>query len=84
MDTHNLVSMANRIGQFFESYSDRSEALDGIAGHIRKFWDPRMRQLVLHELDAQADSGLSPIVADALRTHRAVLTPPAPAPAGQG
>lgn len=75
MDTHNLVAMANRIGQFFESYSDRAEALDGIAQHIRKFWDPRMRRLLLQQLDTPADSGLRPIVADALRAHRPELTP---------
>jgi formate dehydrogenase subunit delta len=77
MDTHNLVNMANRIGQFFESYADRNEALEGIASHIRKFWDPRMRQLVLQQLDAPADSGLLPIVADALRAHRELLMPQA-------
>lgn len=76
MDTHNLVSMANRIGQFFESYSDRTEALEGIAGHIGKFWDPRMRRLLLQQLDATGgDGGLLPIVSDALREHRHTLTP---------
>ena len=43
MDIHNLVSMANQIGQFFSAYPDREEALEGIANHIRKFWEPRMR-----------------------------------------
>ena len=43
MDIHNLVHMANQIGEFFSAYPDRSEAMDGIANHIRKFWEPRMR-----------------------------------------
>ena len=30
--------MANQIGSFFEARSDRTEALEGIAQHIRKFW----------------------------------------------
>ena len=30
MDTHNLIAMANRVGQFCESFSDRAEALAGI------------------------------------------------------
>lgn len=79
MDTQNLTHMANRIGQFFESFSDRTEALDGIATHIHKFWDPRMRRLLLQQLDAASDPGtppaLSPLVADALRAHRQRLTP---------
>ena len=37
MDAHNLVDMANRIGDFFESMPDRDEAIDNIADHIRRF-----------------------------------------------
>ena len=47
MQIHTLVTMANRIGQFFESYSDRNEALAEISNHIHKFWDPRMRRELL-------------------------------------
>ncbi|AOW12587.1 formate dehydrogenase [Hydrogenophaga crassostreae] len=70
MDIHNLISMANRIGQFFESFSDRTEALEGISNHIRKFWEPRMRQQLLAQLDEPAGEGLRPIVAEAMRAHR--------------
>lgn len=75
MDIHNLIHMANRIGQFFESYSDRTEALDGISNHIQKFWDPRMRHALLVYLDANAEGGgeLLPLVADAVQSHRAQL-----------
>ena len=41
MDVSNLIRMANRIGEFFVSIPDREEALEGIALHIQKFWDPR-------------------------------------------
>ncbi|HEY9095760.1 MAG TPA: formate dehydrogenase subunit delta [Hydrogenophaga sp.] len=74
MDIHNLISMANRIGQFFESFSDRDEALDGISNHIRKFWEPRMRQALLSQWDAGNTEGLLPIVGEAIRTHRAELS----------
>lgn len=73
MDIHNLIHMANRIGEFFESYSDREEALDGISQHIRKFWEPRMRHELLRQMDTRTDLGLRPIVADALQRHRADL-----------
>ncbi|MBV8603379.1 MAG: formate dehydrogenase subunit delta [Pelomonas sp.] len=70
MDAENLVKMANQIGEFFASFPDRAEALDGIAGHLRKFWAPSMRAALLARLDAGADIGLSDIVGEALRTHR--------------
>ncbi|QCB46051.1 formate dehydrogenase subunit delta [Hydrogenophaga sp. PAMC20947] len=70
MDIQNLVSMANRIGQFFESFSDRNEALEGISNHIHKFWEPRMRRELLAHLDGNGANGLSPIVIDAVRAHR--------------
>ena len=73
MDTQNLVNMANRIGQFFESYPDRSEALDGICQHIRKFWNPRMRQLLVEQLDNRSDEELRPIVAEAIRSSKTPL-----------
>lgn len=73
MDIHNLISMANRIGQFFESFSDREEALEGISNHIHKFWEPRMRRELLSHVDAGTAEALLPIVADALKVHRALI-----------
>lgn len=73
MDIHNLVSMANRIGQFFESFSDREEALKGISDHIHKYWEPRMRRELLAHVDGGALDNLSPIVSDAVKAHRASI-----------
>lgn len=73
MDIHNLIHMANRIGQFFESYSDRNEALEGISNHIQKFWDPRMRHHLLVYLDATGQGDLMPLVAEAVQSHRVHL-----------
>jgi formate dehydrogenase subunit delta len=72
MDTDNLVRMANRIGQFFEAMPDRNEALDGIATHLQKFWEPRMRRAFLTHLDAGGE-GVMAIVAEAVQAHRARL-----------
>lgn len=74
MDIHNLVGMANRIGQFFESFSDREEALEGIRQHIHQFWEPRMRRELLVCLDAEDNRGLMPLVVDALNAKRAAWT----------
>lgn len=72
MDRDNLIRMANRIGDFFEALPDRQEGLEGIASHIRKFWEPRMRQQLLLAWEAGAP-GLTAIVSDALQLHRALI-----------
>ena len=75
MDVDNLIVMVNRIGRFFEAQPDREEALAGIADHVKKFWEPRMRAQILASLDTGAGAELSDIVRVALTTHRALLQP---------
>jgi len=55
MDTDNLARMANRIALFFESMPDHHEAVDGVATHIKKFWEPRMRQQLRRLVDDLLD-----------------------------
>lgn len=69
MDIDNLVNMANRIGEFFAAMPDAAEARAGVATHIRRFWEPRMRAEILAHLDG-GGAGLSALVADALKAHR--------------
>ena len=64
-----LVYMANQIGKFFVSQGEK-EAVEGIAIHIRKFWEPRMRNKIFAHIDAGGD-GLDPVVRKALDTLRA-------------
>lgn len=75
MDLDNLIVMANKIGQFFEAQPDRDEALAGIAEHVKKFWEPRMRAQILAAVGTPAGAGMSDIVASALTTYRATLQP---------
>lgn len=75
MDTHNLVNMANQIGQFFSAYPDQNEAIEGIANHIRKFWEPRMRMKLFQAMDQGQTGDLSALVTKALQQHRAQLEP---------
>lgn len=72
MNNDHLVRMANQIGVFFESMPDRKEALEGLATHLKKFWDPRMRRALLALVDA-GDGKLSPMVLAAVQAHRAML-----------
>lgn len=80
MNTANLIRMANRIGDFFDALPDRDEAHEGVANHIQKFWEPRMRSALLSFVDQHADGQdgdiqLRPIVLDAVTRNRARLTP---------
>jgi formate dehydrogenase subunit delta len=74
MNVDNLIEMANRIGEFFDSMPDHEEAVDGVADHIRRFWEPRMRLAILAALDDEG-AGMEPIVREALHRHRADLMP---------
>jgi formate dehydrogenase subunit delta len=64
MDNRDMIRMANQIAAYFDAYS-RSEALDGIAHHIKSFWTPRMRKQ-LDEYIAGGAEGLSPLVTAAV------------------
>lgn len=76
MKVEHLIEMANQIGEFFASMPDREEALAGIADHIRRFWEPRMRRAILASLDDPAASeAMAPIVREALTRARDALTP---------
>jgi formate dehydrogenase subunit delta len=73
MDIHHLIKMANQIGAYFQSEPDHVAALDGIAGHIKRFWDPRMRREIVAWVDQHAAEGLSELVAEAIRSRRDAL-----------
>jgi len=68
MNTEYLVKMANQIGQFFAAEPDAKQAECDIAAHLKRFWDPRMRQALLGYV-AQGGNGLLPIVLQAVRNH---------------
>jgi formate dehydrogenase subunit delta len=66
--TDKLIYMANQIGRFFATQgTDRAVA--GTANHLRKFWDPGMRQSILAHLDAGGE-GLDPLVRKAIEELR--------------
>ena len=71
MDIDIPVHMANRIGEFFQAMPERAEALAGIADHVKKYGDPRMRRALAAHLDQYQGNGLLPIVREALELHRA-------------
>ena len=64
MSPDKLVYMANQIGKFFASQRD-DQAAAGIADHLQKYWDPRMRSTIVDHL-AHGGLGLDPLVRDAV------------------
>jgi formate dehydrogenase subunit delta len=75
MDPKKLVKMANEIATFFEADPDTATRLTGISGHIKRFWDPRMRRALFQHLDQGAGAGLKESVIEALTANRDSLLP---------
>jgi formate dehydrogenase subunit delta len=68
MSPDRLIYMANQIGTFFRTQGP-GKVVPGVADHIRKFWDPQMRSVILAHLDA-GGAGLEPDVRDAIAALR--------------
>ncbi len=58
-----LVYMANQIATFFRT-QPADEAAPGVATHINKFWEPRMRRQLFEIIDVGGE-GLDPLVLEA-------------------
>ncbi|TNM60528.1 formate dehydrogenase subunit delta [Aliirhizobium smilacinae] len=58
-----LIRMANQIATFFLSQPEAGRA-SGVASHINKFWEPRMRRHLFDSLDKGVD-GVMPLVMEA-------------------
>jgi len=52
MNIERLVRMANDIGNFFKAEPDHAQAVNGVATHIKRFWDPRMRKEIVAYVDS--------------------------------
>ena len=63
--SEHLVKMANQIGDFFGSQR-HSDGAAGVADHIKKFWDPRMRAGIIEHV-AHGGAGLKPLVLEAIK-----------------
>ncbi len=81
MSPDKLVMMANQIGKFFVTQG-REKAPAGIADHLRKFWDPRMRaNLIAHwrdggkGLDPEVYAAVALLAADRPASERLVSQP---------
>ncbi len=60
-----MVHKANQIALFFQSYPEE-EAIAGVADHLQKFWEPRMRRQMIQYV-ADGGAGLHKYVPDAVK-----------------
>ena len=58
MNPEHLAEMANDIANFFAAEPDREAAVNGVSGHLKKFWDPRMRRQIVAYLRDQGGGEL--------------------------
>ena len=65
MTPENMVHMANQIALFFNSYP-REEAIAGVADHLKRFWEPRMRKQIV-AYAAEGGAGLHELVREAVQ-----------------
>lgn len=65
MNIQRLVRMANDIGNFFKSEPDHAAAVESVAFHLKRFWDPRMRREIVAYVDA-GGSELTDLVREAV------------------
>jgi len=66
MSIEHLVTMANDIAAYFASEPDRKAAVAGVRDHIRKFWDPSMRQKIIAQLREHDGDGMSDLARAAI------------------
>ncbi|MCZ8545598.1 formate dehydrogenase subunit delta [Mesorhizobium qingshengii] len=66
-----LVRMANQIADFFHS-KPREEGIAGVAEHINKFWEPRMRRQLFEMLEGGTENFNELVVAASARIKRPI------------
>lgn len=71
MSPEKMVHMANQIATFMASQpgDDENCGAGGVAHHIARFWEPRMRAQLFAHVDA-GGAGLGPLVLTAIARLR--------------
>jgi formate dehydrogenase subunit delta len=74
-----LVKMVNEISAYFAAEPDAEQAAKDVAGHLRRYWEPRMRRQIITYYRERHGAGLSDL---ALRgVGQLAAAEPAPAAA---
>jgi len=54
-----LIKMVNEISAYFAAEPDIEQAAKDVAGHLRRFWDPRMRRQIISYYEERRGAGLT-------------------------
>lgn len=71
MSPEKLIRQANQIATFFRSKT-HEEGVAGIAEHINKFWEPRIRKQFFEMIETGGE-GFDPLVLEAAPMVREVV-----------
>ena len=66
MNVERLVTMANDIGNFFGAEPRPEDRIAGVANHLSRFWDPRMRRQLIAYAREQGGRDLADHVREAV------------------
>ncbi len=61
-----LIKMANQISSFFATESAAGKAPTDVAAHLKRYWDPRMREQMVTYFHERQGSGLDDIARGAV------------------
>jgi formate dehydrogenase subunit delta len=76
-----LIKMANEIGEFFAGTTDAQAAARDVANHLKRYWEPRMREQILNYYEERQGAGLSEVAKSAVALlYAASKAPPAAPP----
>ena len=76
-----LIKMTNEISAYFAAEPDTEEAAKDVAGHLKRFWEPRMRRQMITYYEERQGAGLSDL---ALRGVALLAAAEAPTAAPHG
>jgi formate dehydrogenase subunit delta len=66
VNAERLVAMANDIANFFAAEPDSEIAIEGVRNHLKRFWEPRMRQQIIMYVRTHGSGELSSLAAAAV------------------
>jgi formate dehydrogenase subunit delta len=54
-----LIKMVNEISAYFAAEPDAEQAAKGVAAHLRRYWEPRMRRQIISYYEERRGAGLT-------------------------
>jgi formate dehydrogenase subunit delta len=75
-----LIKMANEISAYFAAEPDTEQAARDVAGHLKRFWEPRMRRQIITYYEERQGAGLSDLALRGVALLAAAEAPTAARP----